>query len=166
MAQMEPLSQSEMMRLLLPLLQEQGVHYRKCRNIFAKRAEGGEKIDTVTADGLETTNTAHAGDYIVRNQTSAGELYIIRSDKFAGKYAPTGNADGEWAEFRPLGEVIGLVADEPLMHILGQSFPFYFVAAWGESVKVLAGDYLVCPPNQSEIYRIAGEVMGETYEKR
>lgn len=63
--------------------------------VFAKKAEvsatvavGGEKIETVLANGtVETTNVANPGDAIVTNP--GGEQYIIPAETFQKRYEST-----------------------------------------------------------------------------
>ena len=42
---------------------------------------------------------------------------------------------------------------------------FYFIPPWGGSMVVKLYDYLVCPLDYSEVYRIARKEFWETYEK-
>lgn len=62
--------------------------YEKTATIHARLAQPGEIIQTTLANGtIETTNTAHEGDFIVTNPDR--EQYIIRRDKFSKNYEPT-----------------------------------------------------------------------------
>jgi hypothetical protein len=159
-----PIPQSEILRQLQPLLEKAGRRYRKCRNIFAKRATDGEKIDTVTADGKETSNTARAGDYIIRNQTGAGEQYLLNAEKFAGKYVHAGPGDQQdWEEYRPVGEILAVELTADVLTTLGWPGEFYFMARWGEPMVAKTGDFLAVPPDRSEVYRIARKEFFETY---
>ena len=66
--------------------------YKKKGRVSAEVAVGGEKIETVLADGTkETINTAEAGDFIVTNP--GGEKYIVKLETFNKRYAAS-NKDG------------------------------------------------------------------------
>ncbi|MBK8556797.1 MAG: hypothetical protein IPL65_13950 [Lewinellaceae bacterium] len=164
MVKKAPISQSILLEALLPLSEQFGRRYRKCRNIFAKRAAGGEKIATITQDGLETENTAAKGDYIIRNQTKASEQYILPPAKFNSKYllldTPT---PSEWQEYRPNGEILGFELTEVLLRKLDLPAEFTLMASWGQSMKACAGDFLAVPSGQQEVYRIARQEFFETY---
>ena len=62
-------SQAEIFQKLRPALEAEGRVYHKKLNVLAKKARGGEIIETVTSDGFETKNEPRAGAYIVKNQT-------------------------------------------------------------------------------------------------
>ncbi len=61
--------------------------YIKSAVVQATRARGGERIETVLADGTsETVNTCNEGDFIVTNP--GGEQYVLASENFAKRYEP------------------------------------------------------------------------------
>ncbi|MEM1319822.1 MAG: hypothetical protein AAGG75_06165 [Bacteroidota bacterium] len=159
------LTQIEIQELILPLLKEKGQLYRKFKKVFARRAVDGERIDTITDDGLETTNTAESGDYIVTNQTGAEESYILTPKKFEARY--------EWLQsdasgrhlYQPKGQVMVLEMTTEQLHTLQLDNPFYFIAPWGSEMIVKTDDFLVSPPDYSEVYRIARKEFFETYQK-
>lgn len=157
------ISQKEIKKRVLPFMEKAGQRFRKKTNVFAKKAEGGEKIETVTADGKETVNTANPGDYLVKNQTGAQEMYIISPEKFRKRYAFLRKADDEFAEYRATGEITGLELTASILRELELPDPFYFEAPWGEKMIAREGDYLAAPPDQSEMYRIARKEFLETY---
>jgi hypothetical protein len=80
------ITQKEMLKHFLPLMESQGKRYKKKSLIRAKKAEPGMIVVTRTSDGIETRNTAEKGDWLVENQTSAKESYLIRADTFSKKY--------------------------------------------------------------------------------
>ncbi len=56
------MSQKEAQDLYLPQIEENGKEYKKFSQITARPAAQGEVIETITADGKETTNTAKHGE--------------------------------------------------------------------------------------------------------
>lgn len=62
--------------------------YKKKGTVNAQVAEGGERIETILADGTkETVNTAESGDFIITNP--GGEKYIVKPDTFNKRYSPS-----------------------------------------------------------------------------
>lgn len=156
-------SQAELLALLRPAFEKTGRPYRKKRNVLAKPAKEGEVIATVTADGLETTNTAHAGDFIIQNMTEAGERYILPEAKFTKKYALLRPSESGWNEYEPTGKIVALAFDEGLQTQFHLPDTFHFMARWGQPMVAKQGDFLASPPDYSEVYRIAQEEFYETY---
>lgn len=156
-------SQQEIMELLLPVLKSEGTVFRKHKTTLARKAVPGETIETHTADGLETVNTAEEGDFVIKNQTDAGEMYIVPADKFNEKYAFSKAAANGFSEYTPLGKAIGVELTPALLGKLQLPGEFKFVAAWDEEMLAKEGDFLVSPPGYSEIYRIARKEFFETY---
>jgi hypothetical protein len=156
------LSQLRLLEQLLPLLQSDGRTYRKHRCVMARRALVGEIVESITAAGRETVNVGHEGAYVVRNQTEAGELYIVSGGAFHERYELEQAVD-EWSRYRPIGQVIALEVSEHLLARLSVTHPFYIEAAWKELQIATLGDFLVCPLDGREIYRIARQEFDETY---
>ena len=157
------LSQAELLEKIRPLWKRDGAIYRKNKNVFARPAKPGEIVYTHTADGLETANTAAEGDFIVRNQTGAGEAYIVPANKFSHKYARLRPAGEGWDEYTPLGHIIAVELSPERLTELGLPDTFEFMAAWGQAMIAKAGDYLGGPVTETEVYRIAHKEFGETY---
>ncbi len=155
-----------MLAALRPILDAAGAgRYRKYRNILAKRAQAGEKIETITADGLETVNTAQAGDYIVRNTTEAGEQYLLGAEKFEKRYSPLAPPDANgWQMYEPNSVIFAIELSPDLLQCLQWPPEFYFIARWGEKMIAKTGDFLALPEDCSEVYRIAGKEFFETYK--
>ena len=153
----------ELLEASRPLLEQQGRLYRKTKNVLARKALAGEQVFTATADGKETKNTAQEGDYIVRNQTEAQEEYIVPGGKFAEKYEWIAEGEHDFDEFRSKGRIIALELTEKNLQELGLSEICYFVAPWGEEMVAKIGDFLACPLDYSELYRIARKEFFETY---
>jgi hypothetical protein len=67
-----------------PLADKQGT-------VLARQVTETETIVTiVNGDFTETTNTAHAGDFVITNPN--GEEYILEADNFTKRYKATGAA--------------------------------------------------------------------------
>lgn len=158
-------SQGEILQKLRPSLESDGKVYRKKLNVLAKKARGGEIIETVTGDGLETTNEAGAGDYIVQNQTEAREQYIVPEEDFSKKYEPAeAPQEGVFTEYRPTGKIAALELTDEQLNKLNLPQEFYFMAPWGEEMVAKVGDFMGGPTDFSEVYRLARKEFFETYE--
>ena len=156
-------TQAEFLNKLLPLLQSKGRVFQKNKNVLARRAQAGELIATHTADGLETINTAGEGDFIVRNQTAAGEEYVVPAHKFAQRYELYRTTGGEWLEYVSKGRIVAIEITSELLQTLDLPLEFHFEALWKEDMVARAGDFLASPSDFSEIYRIARKEFFETY---
>jgi hypothetical protein len=124
---------------------------------LARPAVPGERIDTITSDGKETTNVARDGDWVVENQTEAREQYILTETKFLPRYDPVGNISVMgWQAFQAKGSVIAMPHLGPELVL---------VADWGEIMPVKPMDMLCTPyPGRNEVYRIAAKEFHETYK--
>jgi hypothetical protein len=136
---------------------------KKTKPVDARPARDGEVVVTVIAgEGKETQNTAGAGDWVVRNRSTAGrEEYIVKADKFRERYESTGKPatkDG-WREFRPLGKVVRFFVVKP------EHGEFTFTAPWGEPMVAKPGDAIVQDPTRpDDIYRVAAASFACTYD--
>lgn len=150
------LTQSDMKEMYLDKIKA-GTRYKKFSTVFAKVAKGGEKIDTITKDGLETTNTAKEGDFIVQNNTQAKEQYILSKEKMKDRYSETDKLVDGMTVYKANGEVMGIVY---------KGDDIKFMADWNEEMQLKKDDMLVSPlPKLNEVYRIAIKEFNETYEK-
>lgn len=154
-----------MMELFLPLIEGSGNKYKKILPIKAKKAIEGKKIRTTTSDGLETQNVAGKEDWLVENQTGAKEQYLVSEKVFKEKYQLQEALDDGWGVYIPLGKVWGLEFSSSSLPKEIHGKVLYFEAAWGEKMKIQLGDFLVCPLDKSEIYRIAKKEFEQTYQK-
>jgi hypothetical protein len=157
-------NQENFLKSMVPHFKASGRLYRKYKKIYARQTLKNEKIETVTSDGLETSNTAKEGDFVVKNQTDAQEMYIIGSEKFNEKYQFLGESEDGFSEYEPRGKVLGIELTTDLLNELGLDAEFEFMAPWGEKMVAKKGDYIVTPPDYSEVYRIARKEFFETYE--
>jgi hypothetical protein len=160
----QPLAQETLMREVLPLIKASDQRYRKFQQVHARPASPGEVIISLTDDGEETTNTADAGDMVVRNQTQAQEEYIIGGARFLERYSMVRPVDGAWKLYEPRGEVLGIEITRELAAEFGVGQQFTIVAPWGTEQTARVGDMFVSPlPDLDEIYRIARKEFEETY---
>jgi hypothetical protein len=139
----------------MPLIEDTGREFRKYSPIFARLAIENEYIETWTDDGLETTNYAKTGDYVVKNlYTSMQEEYIVTSEMMKQRYEfvfdiPPGGI------YKPIGRVRAAIYS-------GEEVQF--VAKWGRLMVLKAGDMIVTPlPHCKEVYRIAAKEFYESY---
>jgi hypothetical protein len=158
-------SQHEIKQMVLPLLKSEGKFYRKFKRVLARKAKETEVIVTVTGDGVETTNQAKKGDYIVKNQTDAGEEYVMSPSKFEDRYQYGKPLKSGYGEYEPKGRITALEVNEFFLEKFKLDREFYFEAAWGSKMEVKEKDFLVCPLDGDEIYRIARKEFFETYER-
>ena len=156
-------SQEALMDRIVPILRDEGLSYRKFQPILAREARPGETVETTTGDGKETVNQAGAEDYVVKNQTKAGEMYIVEKEEFEKRYEFQKEAADGFSEYRPKGTIVALEMTPAMLNRLGLETTFYFMASWDEKMVVKKDDFLVSPPDFSEVYRIARKEFFETY---
>ena len=81
------MTQQEAYNQFIPLINSTGKIHFKSSLVFARVAETNEYIETWTADGLETTNYAKFGDFVLQNlQTHYQEVYIVSNEMFRERY--------------------------------------------------------------------------------
>ncbi len=147
-----------------PIMESQGKRFKKRSLVRAKKAETGLHVVTQTSDGFETQNTAEKGDWLVENQTSAKERYLVKAETFEKKYTLMHSLGNGWGCYRPKGEIFALEVSSLDLEKIGGKESLEFQAPWKESVIVKPGDFLVIPVDKNEIYRIARKEFNETYE--
>ena len=157
-------SQKELVEIMKPVFESDGKVYKKVKKVFAKKATAGEAVQTITDDGLETTNTAKEGDFIIKNQTEAGERYIVPGEKFDKLYDFSEEGPEGYSVYSAKGKIIGVEVNDALIESLNLDEEFYFIAKWNEKMIVKKGDYLASPLDYSEVYRIARKEFFETYK--
>lgn len=136
--------------------------YQKYLNVYARQVTATEEVITVTSTGEETRSVAEAGDYIVRNMTGAQEEYTVKKETFEKRYLlETERVD--WHIYKPTGEVKAIEVREEVLKYLNRPDTFQIVPAWGGTMVVNKGDFLVCLLDFSEVYRIDRKEFGETY---
>ncbi|WP_425638558.1 hypothetical protein ACPUEN_03640 [Algoriphagus yeomjeoni] len=157
------ITQQEMLAHFLPILEKSGKRYKKKSMIRAKKAKPGQLVITKTSDGEETRNTAEVGDWLVENQTSVNELYLVKAETFEKKYTIVQALEHGWGCYQPKGEILGIIVNEAHFEELGVTKTLKFQAPWKDSMVAKPGDMLVVPLDKDEIYRIAKKEFGETY---
>jgi hypothetical protein len=161
------LSQEEMKAIFLPILESKGKIFAKKQNIWARVAEEGELIMTITNDGLETSNIASKGDMIVKNQTIAKEMYVMKLGSFIKRYRADeeslSDAEG-FQEYKSIGKIHALLIDSVLRSELDLPEEFHFEAPWSAAMICKEDDFLACPIDFSQVYRIARKEFFETYK--
>ncbi|MEB2784007.1 hypothetical protein [Algoriphagus persicinus] len=157
------ITQKEMLAHFLPILEKSGKRYKKKTMVRAKKAQPGLVVVTKTSDGDETKNTAEPGDWLVENQTSSSEQYLVKAETFLKKYSLVQSLEKGWGCYQPKGETSGLRVNELHLEALGATKVLEFQAPWKDTMIVKPGDMLVVPPEKDEIYRIAKKEFGETY---
>lgn len=153
-----------MLNHFLPLMETLGKRFKKKSLIRAKKAELGTVVITKTSDGFETKNTAEKGDWLVENQTSAKESYLIKAETFDKKYTLLHSLGNGWGCYQPKGEIFAMKVSSQDLENLGAKEILEFQAPWKESIVLKPGDFLVISLEKSEIYRVAQKEFAETYE--
>jgi hypothetical protein len=145
------MSQEEAIAKFMPEIESSGTDFEKFTKIKARPAQPGEVVETITADGKETMNTAKEGDFVVSNLGGSGEEYILGGDKLAKRYREIGNGI-----YQATGECRGVTYNGPETS---------FQASWGQPMVLKPGDMIVTPlPQKGEVYRIARQEFESTYK--
>jgi len=106
-------------------------------------------VETHTADGKETTNTANKDDVIMSGPSR--EKYVIKSAKFPKLY--NGKMGAEVVPDQTPRQVAQYPSSLPATEL---------TASWGETMPVKPGDYVV-KDGDTHYYRIAKKEYEETY---
>jgi hypothetical protein len=150
------MNQKEAYEMFFPCIESQGKIYSKTSLVYARKATSGEFIETWTSDGLETTNYAKEGDFVLKNlNTQSQEEYIVTEEMCIQRYDFLYQTENGHI-LKPKGKVRATVYHGSDME---------FVASWGRNMVLKTGDMIVSPcPNFSEVYRIARQEFDETYK--
>jgi len=153
------------MNRILPVICDEGGHYRKFEQVHARPAAEGEVIVSITADGEETRNTAKNSDWVVKNLTAAQEEYILGEKEFARRYTEIGLVDSSWKLYDSKGEIRAIEITQGVTCSLDVDADFQIMAPWGSEQVAREGDYLVSPlPELDQVYRIGRPEFEQTYE--
>ncbi len=158
------LSQEQMLAKFIPMLRR-AKHYKKTTKVLARVANAEEDIRSITASGVETTNVAQPGDWIMENQTEAREQYVVKPEKFIERYEYDKKVDDTWDQYHSRGFVLAIQVDAEELNKFALTHPFHFEAPWREAQIFHPDDFLVCPPDFSEVYRIGNKEFLETYKR-
>ena len=129
--------------------------YRKQGNVAIRPAAAGEVVETSIEGERETTNTAKAGDYVVRGPK--GEQYVITPEILAERYAApvSGSGPQGFREYPAKGTLHAFQYQGP---------PARFQAPWGEDMIVNPGDYIgTTHLGSGHFHRVEKNVFAETY---
>lgn len=160
-----PIKQGILLERVLPMIIDKGGQFKKSKRVHARPANEGEIIVSVTEDGEETSNTAKAGDMVVKNLTEAQEQYLVGQEKFDSRYTALEKVDDIWTLYEPIGEIRAIEVTHEMTTLLDVGEEFYIMAPWNTEQFAREGDYLVAPlPALDEIYRIARSEFEQTYE--
>lgn len=114
-----------------------------------------QRVETITSSGLETTNTAHKGDFIFSGPSL--EKYVLTPKKLLANYDLEGITGGSRvAVVKPVQRMVAKY--EGKTDVL-------FKAPWGEMMVMKPHDYLVRESDGSGFYRIARKEFKETYQR-
>ena len=156
-------SQAEAMKKFESVILNVGKIYKKHSKIKAYEATKKEKIITVTSDGIETSNTALPGDFIIQNETDTKELYVIKKENFNDLYEYTRDIDEHWKEYVSKGKITAIQLDQNLIKELALPQHFHIIALWGEAQYVAKDDFIARPMKSDELYRIGKKEFEATY---
>ena len=159
----QAMSFGEFSKKIIPALREQSMRYQKSRFVLAQEAKGGEQIATVVDHQIETTNVANPGDFIVFNQTSDKEKYIVKPDDFHMRYEFVRQMPDGQKEYRPKGYVLAVQLTIELLESNQLPNHFLFKAPWGEWQYAREGDFIVSNEDYTDIYRASLRMFKETY---
>jgi hypothetical protein len=129
--------------------------YRKDVVVFARPAEEGEEIITITHGGHEETrNVATHDQTVIRNP--GGEEYIIGNAKFSSRYIEEeGDAPTGYRRYRAVGGPVSCIT-------LKENVAFR--APWGEEMRIQEGGVLVCA-GEGDVYGIQPVEFRNTYRQ-
>jgi hypothetical protein len=130
-------------------LEYEFVNFDDLEPLTYSKSEKERKIETITSDGKETTNTASKEDFIFCGPT--GEKYVLKQPKVKKMYT------GKIKETLTPEQSPRLVAkynDKEAM----------FKASWGENTIIKPGDYLLKEQDGSGYYRVAKKEFELTYD--
>ncbi len=150
-----PVSQELLMSRVLPLVDQPENEYRKVGSVEARLALEGEEITSITSAGEETSFCAGKRDVVVRNDTNAKELYIVRMEIFEQRYEIESALNNEFQAYEATGKSLAIQINHEITTYLGVGVTFFINPTWPAEQYVEEGDYFVCPlPWKNEIYRV------------
>lgn len=129
--------------------------YVKYGQFLIRKVDKKENITTRIRGKVETTNTAKAGQYIVKGVH--GEIYVLTEDQVNKRYKYLRDYDDKSKIYEAVGEVYAVKYTGP---------PFLFKAPWGENMLCESGDYIASPKLHSydDVYRIERTAFTKTYK--
>ena len=168
----QPITQEVLVNKFVDIIEKKGGLFQKTAGVHAVVAKGGEHIITVTKDGKETENISFAGDFIITNDTSSMESYIIPAFKFNDRYVPHPDITDFYVP-NEKARIFALEVSEANIRqynlkeieqlIINPEHPVFIHTPWNEDQAVRLNDYLACPITKNEVYRIARHEFDESY---
>ncbi|MEZ4910201.1 MAG: hypothetical protein R2774_05015 [Saprospiraceae bacterium] len=121
-------------------LKKDGTLYKKVTKVYARKCITREKTITITSSGIETVNIASSGDYIIKNQTTAGESYILKEKIFLERYQFNREIDDTWSEYEALGKIYARSITKFVLKQMCWPEKFLICTQWGENMVCQVGD--------------------------
>lgn len=159
------ISQSKLLEIFLPILKESGAYFRKKALIRAKKAEPGMVIVTKTSESSPLETLAKEGDFLIENQTSSNECYLMDTVTFEKKYQIEQCLERGWASYRSKNLVLTYQVKESDFDFLGMPQKLDYESPLGKKGTLVPGDYLIVPAGEKEIYGIGSKEFEETYRQ-
>lgn len=130
-------------------LLNQAPTYVKTAIIKAEQVKVTTRVETIINGMLETTNTAHPGDYIITNPS--GEKYVLSSEKFATRYLPSESP----GMYKAVGEI------KAIKNPFGKAITI--IAPWGEEQHGDSNCYIAMTDKTTDRYIIEAQAFQDTY---
>lgn len=159
------ISQQELLSLFYPIIKEKGFRSIKKALIKAKRAEAGVWITTTTSSGITSRNQAKKGDFLIENQTSSHELYLMGSETFDQKYQIEQCLEKGWASYRPKSFVLSYQIQTSDFDLLGSVESVVYESPIEKEALLHPGDFLIIPLVGTEIYGVGAKEFEQTYRQ-
>lgn len=159
------ISQPKLLDFFLPIVKKSGAYYRKKALIRAKKAELGTVIVTKTSEGSSLETRAKEGDFLIENQTSSHERYLMDTETFEKKYQIEQCLERGWASYRSKNLVMSYQVKESDFDFLGIPQKLDYESPLGKKGTLIPGDYLIIPAGEKEIYGIGTKEFEETYRQ-
>jgi hypothetical protein len=159
------ISQPEFLEFFLPIVKEKGAYFLKKALIRAKKAKPGTNIITKTSEGSTFETRAMKGDFLIENQTSSNEQYLMDAETFEKKYQIEQCLERGWASYRSKNLVMTYQVNESDFDFLGIPQTLDYESPLGKKGTLVPGDYLIIPSDEKEIYGIGAKEFEETYRQ-
>jgi len=159
------ITQPELLKIFLPIVKERGAYFLKKALVRAKKAEPGMMIITKTSEGSAFETQANKGDFLIENQTSSHEQYLMDAETFEKKYQIEQCLERGWASYRSKNLVMTYQVNESDFDFLGMSQTLDYESPLGKKGTLVPGDYLIIPADEKEIYGIGAKEFEETYRR-
>lgn len=148
----------------------------KTKGVYAKVAENAQEIEAIIENVTETINIAGKGDYIVQNNTSSKEKYVMSKKSFETRYYIDNPVfiEENLKFYNPKKMNVHALQITPenisklnlveFQDLLVSKNSINIESPWRNSMIVKLGDYLILSNDEKEVYRIEEGVFNETYK--